>query len=69
MGWWNQDAEGHSLIPEETGLVWGDGPADVMGAALDEIVALFEAVVGRKPTMDELKGGLLFSARSYLEDE
>ena len=29
MGWWNTDAEGHSLLPPgSTDMVWGDTCAD-----------------------------------------
>jgi len=34
MGWWNQAANGTSLQPEPTGLVWGDMPADAFDRVL-----------------------------------
>ena len=66
MGYWNQNAEGHSLILEDTGLVWGDAPADVMGEAIDEIIDIFKEDVKRMPTDVEIKAGLLFSLSSAL---
>lgn len=69
MGWWRADKEGHSLLLEETGMVWGDRPADLMGDALIEIFRSFLEEWERKPTMDELMGGLIFSARTLLEDD
>lgn len=42
MGWWEQDAEGHSLVetglPVEKQLLWGDGPADIIDSALTRII-------------------------------
>lgn len=40
MGWWNSREDGTSLQCDPTGLVWGDGPADVMDAALEQDVQL-----------------------------
>lgn len=34
MGWWNQAADGASLQVENTGLYWGDGPADLVDNAI-----------------------------------
>lgn len=67
LGWWNQTADGTSLVVEETGLVWGDGPADILDKALDEIRDMFVEVWGRRPTRIELTAGLLFSLAD--EDE
>lgn len=61
MGWWNSAPDGSSLLVEETGLVWGDGPADVMDAALEEIRTQFDSTYHRGPTREELIAGLLFS--------
>lgn len=66
MGWWKQDTEGHSFV-EESELRWGDGPADIMGPALGAIFTQFQEKYGRKPTEEELKAGLMFSARWMLE--
>jgi hypothetical protein len=68
MGWWRAGKDGSSLHREETGLVWGDGPADIMDDAIDKIVAEFQRDYGRKPSRDELTAGLLFSLGAYEED-
>ena len=67
MGYWEQDAEGHSFV-RGTHLIWGDAPADIMGTALDEIVAVFKRDVGRLPTETEVKAGLLFSLSEGLSE-
>jgi hypothetical protein len=67
MGWWNSKANGASLQQRDTGLLWGDGPADYMDAALDNIVKLFWSENLRPPTKAELKAGLLFSLGCYDE--
>ena len=41
MGYWNQGADGSSLHTEETGLIWGDSPADVFDAAIADAVQNF----------------------------
>lgn len=65
MGYWHTDAEGHSLLPEPTGMVWGDTPADVMGNAIDEVVDAFQRDLGRPPTKAELEAGFKFSLAVY----
>lgn len=62
MGWWGANEGGDSLQPNGS-LTWGDGPADIIDNALDEIDKEFEQAWGRKPTLAELQSGLLFSAR------
>jgi hypothetical protein len=61
MGYWNQGRDGTSLHTEDTGLIWGDAPADVMDEALFGIRVLFSAHVGRPPTADEIRAGLEFA--------
>lgn len=61
MGWWSSDANGSSLQFEETGLLWGDGPADQIDKAIDEITREFETAWGRKPKRLELEAGFKFS--------
>jgi hypothetical protein len=68
MGWWRAGKDGSSLHAEETGLVWGDGPADIMDDAIEKIVAEFLRDYGRKPTQDELIAGLLFALSIYEEN-
>jgi len=67
MGWWNQKPDGTSLEVIDTGLVWGDGPADTMDTAIAEIVHQFQSAWTRKPTKAELEAGLKFSLGSYEE--
>ena len=38
MGYWNQTPKGGSLQPANTGLVWGDAPADIIGGAIREVI-------------------------------
>lgn len=61
MGYWNQGADGSSLHTEETGLIWGDSPADVFDAAIADAVRIFTEDVGREPTEEELTAGFQFS--------
>jgi hypothetical protein len=68
MGWWRAGKDGSSLHAEDTGLVWGDGPADILDDAIEAIVAEFTGAYGRKPTQEELKAGLLFSLSIYDEN-
>lgn len=68
MGYWNQSAEGHSLLPEATGLVWGDAPADVIGNAIDEVVEAFERDLGRRPKKAEIEAGIKFTLSGYEEE-
>ncbi len=66
MGYWKQGVDGESFALDSE-LVWGDAPADIMGAALKEIIAVFQQDRERLPTQAELNAGLLFSSRSALE--
>lgn len=68
MGWWNATRDGLSLQVEDTGLLWGDGPADAMDDALSEIVTVFKESVGRNPTKEEVRAGLEFSIGIDEED-
>ncbi len=66
MGYWKQGKDGESFALDSE-LIWGDSPADIMGAALEEIIAVFRRDRDRLPTQAELNAGLLFSSRSALE--
>jgi hypothetical protein len=63
MGWWNQSADGTSLQPKPTGLVWGDGPADAIDTLLDTprmLLSAAEQTARWKAALDEVCG--LFQA-------
>jgi len=63
MGWWGTNEAGQVILPvADSEMVWGDEPADKFDEALDLIDRAFLREVGRKPTMAEVKAGLLFSA-------
>lgn len=67
MGWWEQDAEGNSLVvtglPDEKKLLWGDGPADVIDSALAQVKIEFLKDLGRMPSRAEIVAGIAFSTR------
>lgn len=67
MGWWEQSAEGESLmntdLPQEQKLLWGDGPADVIDNALTKVKVEFLRNVGRMPSKAEIIAGIAFSTR------
>lgn len=56
MGWWMMDLDGiETSSGKKASLVMGDGPADTMGAALQEIIDEYKAAWERPPTVDELR--------------
>lgn len=61
MGYWNQNKQGHSFAKEDGEMVWGDGPADHIDDGIAQAIYRFTEDVGRPPTFDELKSGILFS--------
>ena len=65
MGWWDANPRG-GLAIDDTGIVWGDGPADILDNAIDAINREFKEVWGRSVTLAELKAGFAFST-SILE--
>lgn len=66
MGYWNTTPDGGSFATDSE-LVWGDEPADIMDSALAEIIEVFDDAMSRKPTIEELRAGLEFSAAVALE--
>src|SRR5688500_13900978 len=56
MGWWSCK-----------GGVIGDGPADLLGDALDEIVGEYQEEHGRPPTLGELAQLIEFCTRGKLK--
>lgn len=67
MGFWNASPEGHALQPEDTGLMWGDDPADIFDFAVLNIGDSFKRSLGRRPTKAELIAGLKYSLGGYDE--
>lgn len=64
MGWWKQNPQASWIaVDREDGpeLLWGDGPADELDHAIDNIVKHFQEKWGRRPTKDEMRAGLEFS--------
>lgn len=63
MGWWGTNKTGYSFTETKDGpeMVWGDGPADFLDAALDRIKEEFQRDWDRQPTDAELRAGLEFS--------
>ena len=74
MGWWllnecggiaefDDGRECQNAIPDQDGSeknYGGDGPADIMGPAVDKIVKEYETTWGRPPRRTELIGCLDF---------
>jgi len=58
MGWWRVVNEGISL--EKTELYNGDEPADILGAALGEVIEEYKKQWGREPYKEELTALLNF---------
>lgn len=67
MGWWKAHpvtASIAGLSPEfeNTEHLWGDGPADTMDIAIEEIREQFRLSIGREPMLSELLAGVRFSS-------
>lgn len=67
MGYWKQDAEGHSFSGDGS-MVWGDAPADYIDDGIAQAIHAFQADVGRLPTAAELTAGIQFSLRGAIQD-
>jgi hypothetical protein len=67
MGWWTQDAEGHSFshVKEGPELIWGDGPADILDDAILAIKKEFRERAGRDLTAEEMRAGFEFSMGGF----
>ncbi len=68
MGWWQAGPNGSSLHTEDTGMVWGDGPADHVDIMFDRVVEAFLEAWGRPPTPEEYEAGLKFGHEGRMED-
>ena len=68
MGWWKislSGSGGFSLEDTESegeDLYNGDGPADILGAALDEVIQDYQNSWGREPYKEELESAFKFVA-------
>jgi len=72
MGWWQiSDAENPDIMlpnKDPNPLLCGDGPADIVGAWLDEalgdvlpdLIKEYEEGIGRKPYTDEVLAAITF---------
>lgn len=60
MGYWNATMAGESLVPIDTGVYWGDTPADILAEAIQQIDAAFQRDLGKRVSLAELQAGLLF---------
>ena len=69
MGYWNATRDGKSLQTEDTGLIWGDAPADVINMAIKEIRETFRKDLEREPTAGEIRSGLEFALMFLPDDE
>lgn len=67
MGWWEQGRDGSSFerssVDDDNLMMWGDGPADLVGKFLYELKIEFLRDLGRMPSQDEVIAGLKFSTR------
>lgn len=69
MGWWLSSEQGHSFADDKEAVGWwGDGPADTIDAALDDIYRQFNREFDRNPTKQELISGFLFSVGLTSDD-
>jgi hypothetical protein len=71
MGWWEHGPEGHSFVrssdDDKNLMMWGDGPADIIGGAIRQIKIEFLRDLGRMPSQDEIIAGIKFST-AVLDD-
>lgn len=67
MGWWKGLSPLSALAGEESENVWGDGPADILDKAIDDIATEFEEYFERRPTKDEIRSGIEFALSGYDE--
>lgn len=66
MGYWESASNGASFA-QDSNLIWGDAPADVMDDAIERVVGVFLEDLGRVPKIDEIRAGLEFSLGIYEE--
>ena len=54
MGYWRTTQAGESLQLDETGLIWGDQPADMIDDGMERLIARLYLEKHRLPTVGEL---------------
>ena len=73
MGYWSQNKQGHSFAIEPgVDMLWGDGPADELDSALNDVYLQ----LGRVPTREEMlvmfddasRGSVEYPAGLLLQD-
>lgn len=69
MGWWETDPVQAAKVELVAGAdhFWGDGPADILDAALEEIREQFRMSVGREPLISEILAGVRFCTCGFEE--
>jgi len=60
MGWWTISSVKGGGIGTSGKLVNGDGPADILGAAIDNVILEYEEAWGRLPCMEEIQAAFNF---------
>lgn len=66
MGWWSISRNGGGGIStEKTEMYNGDGPADILGVAVEKVVKEYEVAWGRKPYKEELEEAVNFVAEGH----
>lgn len=62
MGWWSISDSDGGISAEKTELYNGDGPADILGDALDKVIIEYKRDIGREPYKQELVAAFNFVA-------
>lgn len=71
MGWWQITEDGsakHFKDESDSGLRMGDNPADIMDAALRNIIREYQKAFGRNPCQREIKACFDFSFSTFAEN-
>ena len=70
MGWWSITDKNGGISPfGNIGLYNGDGPADILDNAVQEVIKEYEKAWGRKPYIQELQAARNLSTGVAFEDE
>jgi len=60
MGWWSISNNGGGISLQKTELYNGDGPADILGDAMDKVVKEYQNTWGRPPYKEEVVAAFNF---------